>query len=62
MSAYRCVTCLDAGCEFCEKEPFPPETWLDWCDGDLEQLAVDAIEELHRRGKVNAKMERWFAL
>ena len=43
-------------------EPFPRETWLDWCDGDLEQLAVDAIEELHRRGKVNAKMERWFAL
>ena len=43
-------------------EPFPPETWLDWCDGDLEQLAVDAIEELHRRGKANASLERWFAL
>ena len=57
MSSYRCTTCLDGGCEFCRPEPWPLETFLDLTDTDLEQLICDGLDELRRRGTVNARLE-----
>ena len=63
MTPYHCVTCLDAGCEFCEKvEPWPQETWVDLMDKEIEQLVCDGLDELYRRGKVNARLERMWSL
>jgi hypothetical protein len=31
-------------------------------EGDLEQLVLDAMDELLRRGRQRAKLERWYSL
>ena len=75
--SYDCWNCCDAGCPCCEEqkevhnlvdrinaycEPWPKETWLDMPDGEIEQLVCDGLDELKRRGKVNQRLEEWFAL
>jgi hypothetical protein len=64
---YRCATCFDTGCDACKAEPsfaepWPKETWVDFTEGDLEQLVLDAMDELLRRGRQRAKLERWYSL
>jgi hypothetical protein len=59
---YRCATCFDTGCDACRSEPWPKETWADMTEGDLEQLVLDAMDELLRRGRQRAKLERWYSL
>ena len=57
-----CATCLGGGCRFCEPEPWPLETWLDMGDKEIEQLVLDSLDELKRRGELNEKLERMWAL
>jgi hypothetical protein len=59
---YRCATCFETGCDHCKQEPWPKETWVDMTEGDLEQLVLDAMDELLRRGRQRAKLERWYSL
>jgi len=72
--SYQCWTCLDTGCEYCPKapdvverigwytEPWPKETWYDLTDQDLEQLVCDGLDELTRRGKVLARLEKLWSM
>jgi hypothetical protein len=59
---YKCATCLDTGCDFCNGEPWPKETWANMTDQDIEQLLLDAIGELQNRAKVTQKLERLWSL
>jgi len=59
---YRCATCLDIGCDFCRVENWPPETWVDMTDQDIEQLVCDGLDELKRRSAVTLKLERMWTL
>jgi len=63
---YKCATCFDTGCDHCREpsfaEPWPKETWADMTEGDLEQLVLDAMDELLIRARVRETLERWYAL
>lgn len=61
---YKCATCLDTGCDFCQpkSEPWPKETWADMTDQDIEQLVCDGMDELQRRSAVTLKLERMWTL
>jgi len=61
---YNCATCLDDGCDHCQTkaEPWPKETWRDMTDQDIEQLLLDAINELQNRAVIRQRLERLWAL
>ena len=43
-------------------EPWPVETWVDMLDEELAQLVCDGLDELSRRGKATARLERMWLL